>query len=303
MRIRKKGMNHSKFVTVVCIVVSLLCGSCSSVFRGTKTEEVTGILGAFEQEIVILEDKLTEGKVHKIEGIRFVSGRLGGKNVALAWTGIGKVNAAMTTTLMIEHFQPSRVIFTGVAGGINPQLSPGDIVVAEKIAYHDMGLLTSEGLLYQGVKSRLDNIENPVFFPADEQLLKLAEQAAGRVKLGMMRTSKGERSPKVVKGVIVTGDTFIASKEKCEELRNKLKADAVEMEGAAVAQLCYQRQIPFVVIRCISDKADEAAKEDLATFYVMAAENSSSLVAEMVGLPGSQKSQTENVKVKNQDLK
>jgi len=122
--------------------------------------------------------------------------------------------------------------------------------------------------------------------------LKLAEKAADQVKLGILRTSEGDRSPKIVKGVIVTGDTFIASKDKCAELRAKLGADAVEMEGAAVAQVCYQREIPFVVIRCISDKADASAKEDLATFYVMSAENSASLVAEMVGL-------FENTKIKN----
>ena len=291
-----------KLGVVLAVLVCLLCGCQGPAIQRfgpeltaegqAKSQPVTGILGAFEQEIVILEDKLTEPRGQKIEGIRFVTGKLSGRRVVVGWTGIGTVNAAVATALMVEHFKPGEIIFTGVAGAVNPQLLPGDIVVAEKIAYHDMGVLTTEGLLYKGVKNRLDGIENPVFFPADEQLLKLAEKAAGQVKLGILRTSEGDRSPKIVKGVIVTGDTFIASKDKCAELRAKLGADAVEMEGAAVAQVCYQREIPFVVIRCISDKADASAKEDLATFYVMSAENSANLVAEMVGL-------FEDTKIKN----
>lgn len=293
-------MNRSKAAAVVCISVILLCSSCSSVFHQRGSKQITGILGAFEQEIIILEDKLTEGRVQKIEGIKFVSGKLSGKKVALAWTGIGTVNAAMTTTLMIEHFRPEEIIFTGVAGGTNPQLSPGDIVIAEKVGYHDMGWLTPEGLVYKGVRNRLDGTENPVFFTSDERLVRLAEKAGGQVKFGTLKTSEGKRTPKIVKGVIVTGDTFIASKEKCAELRDKLGADAVEMEGAAVAQICYQREIPFVVIRCISDKADESAREDSAMFYEMAAENSASLVGEMVGHLAWQEGQARNAKVKDE---
>ncbi|MHC4495383.1 MAG: 5'-methylthioadenosine/S-adenosylhomocysteine nucleosidase, partial [Planctomycetota bacterium] len=97
---------------------------------------------------------------------------------------------------------------------------------------------------------------------------------------------KGRRDPKIIKGVVVTGDAFIASADKCAELRKRLEADAVEMEGAAVAQICYQRQIPCLVIRSISDNADEGAVMDKQMFYIMAARNSASLVAEMVGLLG-----------------
>ena len=96
------------------------------------------------------------------------------------------------------------------------------------------------------------------------------------------------RIPKIITGIIVTGDSFIASTEKCAELRKKLKADAVEMEGAAVAQICYQRQIDHLVIRSISDSADEGAVTDKQMFYILAAKNSSDLVAEMIGLLSSE---------------
>ena len=90
-------------------------------------------------------------KTQEIEGIEFISGRIGTEPVVLAWTGVGKVNAAMTTTLLLEHFQPTRVIFTGIAGGVDPNLEPGDIVIAKQTAYHDMGTLWSQGIeLWRG---------------------------------------------------------------------------------------------------------------------------------------------------------
>ncbi len=234
----------------------------------------------------MLEDELIDKQQQTIEGIRFVSGKLSGRKVVIAFTGIGKVNAAMTTTLLLEHFKPNKVIFTGIAGGVNQELQPGDIVIAEKTAHHDMGTLWPEGLFHKGVKNRLSGWENPVFFDGDEQLLKLAERAAQQVEFQSIRLFSGQIKPKVVKGVVVTGDSFIASADKSAELRKKLEADAVEMEGAAVAQLCYQRGIGHLVIRSISDNADEGAVLDKQTFYILAARNSSKLVIEMIGLFG-----------------
>ena len=96
------------------------------------------ILGAFDEEVAILEAKLANPKAHIIEGIQFLTGTLNQRNVVIARTGVAKVNAAMTATLIIEHFRPSRAIFTGVAGGLNPDLQLGDIVIAEKTAQHDL---------------------------------------------------------------------------------------------------------------------------------------------------------------------
>jgi adenosylhomocysteine nucleosidase len=283
-------MKHKRTIAVLYISAIFLCVSCESTSQTEKaalySEPVTAILGAFEREVTLLEDRLTEQREHQIEGIRFVTGKLNGRNVVVVWTGIGKVNAAMTTTLLIEHFKPRHIIFTGIAGAVNPELRPGDIVIAEKTAHHDMGTVWPEGLFVKGVKNRLDGIENPVFFPADGKLVTLAQRAAERIDMQRVETVAGRRNPKIITGVIVTGDSFIASTEKCAELRKKLEADAVEMEGAAVAQICYQRQIDHLVIRSISDSADEGAVTDKQMFYLLAAKNSSDLVAEMVGLLG-----------------
>ncbi len=277
-------MKHKITAAVLCISAILLCASCKPASQTEISAPVTAILGAFEREVTLLEDRLSEKQGHKIEGIKFVAGKLHDQDVVVAWTGVGKVNAAMTTTLLIEHFKPKQIIFTGIAGAVNPELKPGDIVIAQRTAHHDMGTVWPEGLFVKGVKSRLDGIENPIFFPTDEMLVTLAKRAAERIEMRRVDTVAGRRKPKIITGVIVTGDSFIASTEKCAELRKKLEADAVEMEGAAVAQICYQRQIDHLVIRSISDSADEGAVTDKQMFYILAAKNSSDLVAEMIGL-------------------
>ena len=188
----------------------------------------------------------------------------------------------MTTTLLFEHFKPKHVIVTGIAGAVNPELRPGDIVIATKTAHHDMGTVWPEGLFFKGVKNRLDGLENPVFFPADEELLKVARRAVDHIKLKAIETVTDSKPPKIITGVVVTGDSFIASAGKCAELRKRLDADAVEMEGAAVAQMCYQRRIGCLVIRSMSDNADEGAVFDKQMFYLLAAGNSADFVAEMM---------------------
>ncbi len=280
-----RSLRTSTIIHTSVILLCLYCPETSHAGRsGPESESVTAILGAFEREVTLIEDQVTQRRDRKIEGIRFVSGKLNGKDVVVTWTGVGKVNAAMTTTLLIEHYRPQHIIFTGIAGAVNSALQPGDIVIAEKTAHHDMGTIWPEGLFCKGVKSRLDGFENPVFFPADSELVKLAQRAADQADLESISTTKGNRTPRIMRGVVVTGDSFVASTEKCAELRKKLEADAVEMEGAAVAQICYQREIACLVIRSISDNADESAVLDKQTFYLMAARNSAGLVAEIVGL-------------------
>ena len=288
-----------RLLPVICAAAVALSASCRTTnpiqMGRTENQPVTAILGAFMAEVALLEDQLSDRQEHQIEGIKFTRGKMNGRPIVIAWTGVGKVNAAMTTTLLIEHFKPKEVIFTGIAGAVNPDLHPGDIVIACKTAHHDMGTIWPEGLFFVGVKNRLTGMENPVFFPADEKLLQLAQRAAAKVGLREIETLQGKREPRIVRGVVVTGDAFIASDKKCEELRKRLDADAVEMEGAAVAQICYQREIPHLVIRSISDKADEGAVADKQMFYILAARNSSDLVSEMMRLAaGGQCSENKN---------
>jgi len=269
-------------LVVICLALTPVLASCRSVPVHEAHSSPLAVLGAFKPEVVLLEKMLADANVREIEGIAFMSGRLGDKPVVIVWTGVGKVNAAMTTTLLIEHFKPTRVIFTGIAGAVDPNLEPGDIVIARRTAHHDMGTLWSEGMEHGGVRNRLTGEDNPVFFPADPNLLTAADCGARKAVFDPIVLQSGQRPPKIVTGTIVTGDAFVASKEKSAELKEKLGADAVEMEGAAVAQVCYQRGIGCLVIRSMSDKADEGAVMDKQIFYTLAAKNSASLVAGMI---------------------
>jgi adenosylhomocysteine nucleosidase len=229
-------------------------------------------------EVETLEKQLTQKKERTIQGIRFTTGRLQERAVVLAYSGIGKVNAAVSATLLIDQLRPSHVIFTGIAGGINPDLGPGDIVIGARTAYHDYGELTPRGFQVGPTKDPRTGKQNPLFFPADAGLLTAAEKVAAELKLSPLKTRAGARTPQALKGVIVTGDVFVAAPAKKAELRKDLKADAIEMEGAAVAQICWQQRVPCLILRGLSDSADDRAEEDYRAFAKTAAHNSALLV-------------------------
>lgn len=243
---------------------------------------LTCILGAFDDELVPFYQAMTEPKEEVLCGIHFAVGKLKGRAVIVCRSGIGKVNAAMVTTLLIQHYRPGEIIFTGIAGGTNPELRPGDIVIASKMAQHDFGNLTAEGMEVRGTKSPVNWMRNPVFIEPDARLLALAGAAAKRVKLADIEIADGKRQPRITKGVVVTGDILVASPTKKAGLRKALGADAVEMEGAAVAQVCRELRVPWLVVRSISDGADHNALQDIESFTALAAQNSAHLVMEIV---------------------
>ena len=249
---------------------------------GAAHPSPVAILGAFDEEVTILEGQLVNPKAHTIEGIQFLTGTLNEQNVVIARTGVGKVNAAMTATLVIEHFHPNRVIFTGVAGGLNPDLQIGDIVIAQKTAQHDLGRLESAEIENMGTKNPINGKRNPVFFPADPELLQLTETVLADIKLNPFQTPQGQRHPRIIRGTVVTGDMFVASDTKKAALHKSLGADAVEMEGAAVAQICWQQDVPCLVIRSLSDNAGANASEDFKKYYKIAARNSAALVTRII---------------------
>jgi len=248
----------------------------------TPSAPEVAILGAMTVEVEALEQQLTNRKEQTIRGIRFVTGVLHGRTVVLAKSGMGEVNAARTAILLVEHFQPARVLFTGIAGGVNPDLGPGDIVIGARTAYYDYGELTPKGFRSLPTIDPLTGKPNPLFFPADGALLAGAEKAGANLKLARVKTSKGERMPRVVTGVIVTGNMFVASPTKSAELRKDFEADATEMEGAAVAQICCQQRVPCLILRSLSDDASAQAEADVRLFEKTAAQNSALLVTGIV---------------------
>lgn len=249
----------------------------------TKVQaDLTAIIGAVDKEVVLLQKNMTEKAIQKIQGLTFITGKLHGRNVVLAKTGVGKVNAAMAVTLLIAFFKPSEIIFTGIAGAINPKLKLGDIVIASQTAQYDFGTLTPDGIHNWGMNNPINDKPNPVFYTADTLLLQSADVAIAKIKLTKIKVGKVLKLPTIIHGIVVTGDMFIASSAKNKELREKYKADAVEMEGAAVAQVCWQNNVPCLVIRSLSDAADENAKSHYDYFIDIAAQNSATLVMALV---------------------
>ncbi|AUD06229.1 5'-methylthioadenosine/adenosylhomocysteine nucleosidase [Spirosoma pollinicola] len=250
-----------------------------------KPRPVTGLLGAFGAEVALVNQSLKHPKTVIVDGISFTTGRLGKHRVVVAETGIGKVNAAMTTALMLDHFRPQRILFTGIAGGTNPDLQPGDIVIAGRTAHHDYGSITEKNTPTRQTRNAITKQFNPVYFPADSTLMHLAETVVKGVQLeGIPLASGGvsDRSVKVITGTVVTGDVFVASPAKVSSLRADFGADATEMEGAAIAQVCYQLQVPHLIIRSLSDRADAEAHVAYDKFYPTAARNSAKLVIAIV---------------------
>lgn len=266
----------------LAIFLGLLFLAPVRLFAEETSKPVTGILGAMSEELRILKNEIKGKQTKKLLGIQFVSGELEGREVVVALTGIGKVNAAMTTTLLLENFNPNEVIFTGIAGGINPQLKPGDIIIARKLAQHDFGRVTSAGFLKEGARNPITGKRNPTFIPADPLLISLARKAAQETSFNSIGQLGNQRKPNVIKGVVATGDVFVASKRKKTFLAGEFGADVVEMEGAAVAQICFQQNLPFIVLRSVSDNADEGAQLDLRKFYQTAAENSATLTLSLL---------------------
>lgn len=243
-------------------------------FKIQAQKPITAILGAFSDEVKLLEDSLQNKQIVNLKGIRFLTGELRGHSVVVALTGVGKVNAAMTTTMLLMNWQPQQLIFTGIAGGVNQDIQPGDIVMAKFSIQHDFGKIDSTGMVLWQTFNPMQKARNPLYFPADSVLLLKAQKASGRIKY---RTVLG-RNVKVMTGIVATGDVFVNSNQKVEQLKTQLKADAAEMEGAAVAQVCYQLKIPCLIIRSISDNANAKAHLDMNTFASIAAYNSANLV-------------------------
>ena len=225
-----------------------------------------GLIGAMVEEIELIKDKLSNVSVRVYAGISFYEGTLHGVDVVLCKCGVGKVNAAVCTQLLVDRFAVSRVVFTGVAGALDPQLDIGDIVISTDCMQHDMDVTAL------GFPRGTIPYEDVSVFAADETLVALA----GRVGEGLAD------GPRVLLGRVLSGDQFIADRELVTRLHSELGGACVEMEGAAVAQVCAMNGLPFVVIRSMSDKADGSADVNFLEFTKLASLRSSELVERLL---------------------
>lgn len=227
--------------------------------------QLIGIIGAMEPEIALLKQQLTLSSTEQLGGYTFYLGELAGKNVVLVQSGIGKVAAAVATTLMICQFKPDCIINTGSAGGFDPELNVGDVVISTEVRHHDVDVTAFGYELGQVPKM-------PAAFTAHPALVVAAEQSIAA--LGFCKTKKG---------LIATGDSFMCDPERIALTRQQFPTMlAVEMEGAAIAQSSHMLSTPFVVIRSLSDIAGKESPESFEAYLDVASKNSSAMVVEIL---------------------
>ncbi|PRY83941.1 5'-methylthioadenosine/adenosylhomocysteine nucleosidase [Alkalibacterium olivapovliticus] len=225
-----------------------------------------GIIAAMEQELKVLTDQLDNMTQTTIANQHFYEGQIEQVQVVLVQSGIGKVNAAIATTLLINSFKADSIINTGSAGGIGNGLKVGDLVIATELTYNDADA-RAFGYSFGQIP------QMPELYDADAHMIGIIGEAAEASNW------------RVKNGLIVTGDSFISSKDKINEIRQHFsEALVTEMEGTAVAQTCYQFNIPFAVVRAVSDVADEEASLSFNDFIDLAGQKSADMVIQFLKL-------------------
>ncbi len=223
-----------------------------------------GIIGAMAEEIAHLKDQMTIEETVPLHGMIYYSGQLHRVPIVLVESGIGKVNATISTAVLIEHFAVTGIINTGTAGAVDPALKIGDVVVGDYLVHHDVDV---QGFGYQ--PGQMAGMPEGYF--ADAHLIHLAQDVI-----------RGQ-GIEPVRGMIVSGDEFVHSAERVDAIRDQFpKARACEMESAAIAQTAYVMEIPFVIVRVISDTADQSAAVTFDEFVVTAGRQSAQMVQEII---------------------
>ncbi|GAE32223.1 5'-methylthioadenosine/S-adenosylhomocysteine nucleosidase [Halalkalibacter hemicellulosilyticus] len=225
-----------------------------------------GIIGAMDEEVELLKESLSERKDQTIARCEYHQGFIGNQEVILLKSGIGKVNAAIGTTLLIQLFKPDVIINTGSAGGFDESLKVGDIVISTEVRYNDVDA-TVFGYEFGQVPAM------PAFYSPDQQLVEIAKKAAESVGIHSKT------------GLVLSGDSFMSEHERVQELKQRFKQPSCsEMEAGAIAQVCHQFEVPFVIIRALSDIAGHDAKVSYDQFLKKASVNSAKQVLLMVEL-------------------
>ncbi len=225
---------------------------------------VIGLIGALDEEIEQLVSRLQNHQTEKRAGTVFHIGSLESFQVVLCKSGVGKVNAAICTQLLIDHYDADAIWFTGVAGALDPRLTIGDIVISTECMQHDVDASAL------GFPRGVIPYESHSLFAADQTLIEAAVKAGKSLETN------------VYKGRILSGDQFIADEEVVRSLHEQFNGMCTEMEGAAVAQVCHKNEIPFVIIRSISDRADGSADVNFTEFVRLAAAQSCAMILSMM---------------------
>lgn len=231
-----------------------------------EEKNMLGIIGAMEVEVKELREMMENPQAQTVAGMTFYQGKIKGKDVVVVRSGIGKVNAGLCSQILVDRYHVDGIINTGIAGSLKNEINIGDIVLSTVAVQHDMD---ASGFGYQVGEIPQMGIKE---FPADERLRELAIKCCQKANPDIQTFS----------GRVASGDQFINSKEKKDWIRDTFDAYCTEMEGAAIAQAAYLNNVPYLVVRAISDKADDSANMDYSVFEAKAVEHSVRLMAAML---------------------
>ncbi len=228
-----------------------------------------GLISAIPQELAHLQALIRDPQSTRVAHAEFLAGTLDGHDVVLVGSGMGKVNSAVVSTVLAARFGCSSIVFSGVAGGVDPALAVGDVVVADRIIQHDAGVIEDHGLVaYQAGHVPFINPTDRFGFGADPALLaRVAERLDGYALPALSTPAGGAgQAPRIVYGTVLSGDQFLHSATTRDRLHREFGGLAVEMEGGAVAQVADAFGVGWLVIRALSDLAGNDSRFDFATF-------------------------------------
>lgn len=225
-----------------------------------------GIIGAMEEEVAALKEDMDIQETVEQASMVFCKGKLCGKDVVVVRSGIGKVNAGICAQILVDRFQADMLINTGIAGSLDARIDIGDMVISTDALHHDMDATIFGDVI--GQIPRMDTLA----FPADEELVRKAAKA----------NEKANPDIRTFIGKVASGDQFISSREAKEKIVENFHPLCVEMEGAGIAQAAYLNKVSYVIIRAISDKADNSATMDYPTFERQAIAHSVRLMKELL---------------------
>ena len=223
---------------------------------------VTLVLGAMPSEIRTIQGALRHRRSGTYAGFPYDTGTIGGRRVVTAVTGVGVTNGAMVAALFVNEFAPSELVVSGTGSRFNPRIRTGDTVISLKTIHHAAGSLTASGMVYRKVRGPLPGEMTSWFFRPDPALLALAKRAVKTYEPEDVVVDGERYAPRVLTGVVTASDMFGVSDEKIADMRAKLNPDIMEMESAAIAQVCEQLGVPHIVCRAGSNRTQSNPGND-----------------------------------------
>jgi 5'-methylthioadenosine/S-adenosylhomocysteine nucleosidase len=270
-------------VVSACVALTAHAGEAPPAPTRYSPSDTIVILGAVPQEITIFTDAMGKPPKQEIWGIPYYRGKIAGKNVVVALTGIGKTFTAMTTTLFITEFKPQLVLMSGTGARINQQLRTGDIIVATTTHEHDYGSLTRDGMVFRPLNGPVNGNEVENAFSPPAALLAKADLAIASYQGPSVTANNATYNVKVRRGVVSSSDLFGVTEQRIVQLREHYQTDIMEMESAPLGLVCQSLGVPYLIVRAGSNVAQEAPNDDYLRLGPIAAKEAAKFTVHLLG--------------------